>query len=168
MLNVKSYCYLLLTVIGASIFDISCAVGQSEDQRMFDGEEWLRPATAGSVANWTAIPQAQVYEVVSSKLLTAVIRDLSKNAIIRLTPDTAQYYTGAYYKCESGRTPFLVRAVYAQGATGRYSVSVQAKSLIVSHSGLGGGGKPQYHKSALIVNLANKPNNVYIEASAAR
>src|ERR1019366_1862623 len=62
--------------------------------------------------NWTILPKGDIYEVGASKLDWSSIREMSPLGYEKLTEAGARAYTGAYYSCPVGKTPYLLRAVY--------------------------------------------------------
>ena len=167
-LRIAISCFFLL-MGGIHTFASGNSYAEQMASPLFDGRQWVRsgPTTTNRESRWIALSEHDVYEVVPSRLITAVVRDLARKRFIPLTRDAAEYYTGHYYRCDSAKNPYLFRAVYAQGATGGYSVFTRADVVLVSHSGLG----PDitaYHKSALVVNLSFSPKDAYAEALAAQ
>lgn len=130
------------------------------------GREWLRSPPKDNISGeWIGLPETDTYEVVASKEIVALIRDLADKDIAPLSEVTAKYFTGHYYRGERGMKPFLVRAVYGHGGTGGYTVSRRGNDLLIRHDSLGR--SSAYHKSALVVNLDFAPRQVYIVASIA-
>ena len=128
------------------------------------GAEWeAQPPSEKS--NAQELNAEDFYEVSASKEAIAVLFDLKTDSIMPLTESRAQWYTGHYYKCKKGKKPYLVRAIYGQGGTGRYTLSKIGTSLWVMHGSLGA---PAMHRSALIVNLDFEPTSVYVTRSIAR
>jgi len=128
-------------------------------------EDWLNPPPARTEsANDEAIAPADYYEVVASKQFAAEVR-LAEQSIIQLTPDEARTYTGAYFAVATGKTPYLVRALYGHGATGGYTLSRQGNDLLIVHQSLGR--NTVYNRSAFVVNLSFAPKTVYLSVSIA-
>jgi hypothetical protein len=128
-----------------------------------NGREWLNPTK--DYANETPIADTDIYEVVASKEIAAVVTYLQKKAFVEISEDVAKSYTGHYFKRKPGQKTYLIRAVNANGGTGRYMVFRKGYSLVVVQGSLGKLGEPG--KSALIVNLNFKPDKVYISAGSA-
>ena len=130
------------------------------------GREWLRPPPENkSAGDWIPLAATDVFEVVASKEIVAILRDLPDKPFAPLTDDQARYFTGTYYRKESGKKTFLIRAVYGQGGTGRYTVSHRGNDILVDHGSLGH--QSAFHKSALIVNLDFEPHELYLVAEIA-
>ena len=70
------------------------------------------------------------------------------------------------FKCGDGEKPYLVRALYGNGATGRYVVFWKDDALVVGHASLGPSNPPT--RSALIVCLSHAPGKIYGSVSFAR
>jgi hypothetical protein len=113
-----------------------------------------------------ALEGANVFEVVASKAGVATSRDLLKQAIVEISEETARYYTGGYYRCPNGMKPYLVRAPYGFGGTGRYLVVRFETAIWVEHRSLGE--DVAVNKSALIVNLDFVPTTAYATVSVIR
>ena len=123
------------------------------------GSEWVaRPPEPNWHTEAKSLNREDFYEVSASKETVAVL-DLEPKSIISLTEEQARWWTGHYYKCEQGKKPYLVRALYGQGGTGAYSLFRLGSALVVSHGSLG---DPAMNRSALIVNLDFEPMEVYV------
>lgn len=131
-----------------------------------DGKAWLHPAppTCRS-SSLKELPASDFFEVAASKEYVAEVRDLERRRFVPLTQETAHYFTGDYYRCPSGKRPFLVRAVFAHGGTGNYTLHRCGNALLVSHASLGT--TTIYRRSALVVNLSFTPTDVYTAVSVA-
>lgn len=70
------------------------------------------------------------------------------------------------FKCGDGEKPYLVRALYGNGATGRYIVLWKDDALVVGHASLGPSNPPT--RSALIICLSHVPEKIYGAVSFAR
>jgi hypothetical protein len=130
-------------------------------QRLGDGFDWIKSPPEGSFAAESSreIPASDFYEVVASKDYVAIQRDLVTQTSVKITPDTARYFTGPYFRCPEGKTPYLVRAVYGHGGTGRYELKRNGRKLLVEHGSLGH--SDAANKSALVVNLDFEPEAAY-------
>jgi hypothetical protein len=152
-----------MSAIGAAVFLLAMpALEQSVEDQL--GREWLRPPSGTKSADgWIPVPATDVYEVVASKEIVAVIHDLTDERCVPLSEEQARYFTGHYYRKEGGTRSFLVMAVYGQGGTGEYTVSRRGDDLLVSHGSLGR--HSAFHRSALVVNLDLQPQEVFVTAS---
>jgi len=132
------------------------------------GADWIKspPLHAFAEATSMTIGDRGYYEVVASKLYVALMRDLETKTFVALSRDDAQYYTGPYFACPDGKTPYLVRAVYGNGGTGRYTLTRDGKKLLVEHGSLGRNNWAI--KSALVVNLDFVPEAVYATVKIAK
>ncbi|EEF57367.1 hypothetical protein [Pedosphaera parvula] len=124
------------------------------------GKDWLRtpPDPKGK---WTQIPEQDIYEVVASKETVAVVSELAKKRFVELSDEQARFFTGHYFHSSKGKKPYLLRAVYGHGGTGKYTVSRNGSSVLVLHGSLGH--SDASHKSALVVNLDFVPIETYVE-----
>lgn len=133
---------------------------------MHDGKAWLHPApNTCTFENWKELPDSDYFEVPASKEYVAERRDLTQKRFVSLTEESAQYYIGEHYQCPSGKRPFLVRAVFANGGTGAFKLYRCGDALLVSHSSLGH--STVYYRSALVVNLTFVPKDVYTAVDVA-
>ncbi|WP_406700060.1 hypothetical protein V5E97_14580 [Singulisphaera sp. Ch08] len=126
-----------------------------------DGREWIKPPPEGLFPEEGTqdVEEAAIYEVVASKKDVAIDRDLRGQNHVKLTHDVAVYYTGHYFRCPRGKAPYLVRAVFGHGGTGRYYVRRFGRKLLVEHGSLGR--SDAANKSALVVNLDFEPEALY-------
>ncbi|WP_257385552.1 hypothetical protein [Tahibacter caeni] len=69
------------------------------------------------------------------------------------------------FRCEEGRQAYLVRAIYANGSTGKYYVRRYGSSLLITHASLGEASAVK--QSALVVCLDFEPTAVYGEINGA-
>ncbi len=129
------------------------------------------PPDVGEIAmdkSWTILPKGDVYEVGASKLDWSSIRETSPSAYQKLTEAVARAYTGAYYSCPTGKTPYLVRAVYRTGnGPGQFRAERNGTSIAIVF-----GDMPtiprqssKYEWSAVVVNLDFTPDAVYTAVS---
>lgn len=131
------------------------------------GKKWVHlPATQMWMNDAVEVPEADVYEVAASRKDVAIIRDLDQVAIVQLKPEEAKWFVGSGYRSEVNKRPYLVRAVFSQGGTGRFKVSELKGDLYVFHGSLGH--HMAYNQSALVVNLPVAPKEVYVIVSMAR
>jgi hypothetical protein len=149
---------MIKCLIAVSLFFIALPATAFEN-----GKEWMNPIKDYDYG--TPIADTDIYEVVASKEIAAVMGYLQKKAFVEISEDTAKFYTGHYFKRKPGQGTYLVRAVNANGGTGKYMVFRKGDSLVVSQGSLGKAGQPG--KSALIVNLNFKPDKVYTSAGSA-
>jgi hypothetical protein len=136
--------------------------------RYDDGREWINslPDRGFGGVESSRIKESDIYEVVASKKYVPVIRDLKERPYVKLDSNLAKYFTGHYFKCPDGKTPYLIRAVYCNGGTGEYTVTRAGRKLLVIHGSLGD--TVLETKSALVVTLDFEPEVVYIDVVVAR
>ena len=135
--------------------------GRGDEPFQGGGVGWIKhpPSDAFAGADTIKIDAGNIYEVVASKVDVAVLGDLENQAFAAISRDDARWYTGAYFTCQEGKTPYLVRALYGHGGTGTYVVSRDGRKLLVEHESLGRSNRAD--KSALIVNLDFAPDAVF-------
>lgn len=129
---------------------------------------WQRMPEAAQVQGLTTlpvVPMASVYEVVPTKVDTAIAWHLDKASFAAINCEAATFLTGGHFSCEAGKKPVLVRAVFGNGGTGSFTVHYGGKALYVSHGSLGAPVAPR--NVPLIVNLPSLPSDLYAWASAA-
>ena len=131
-----------------------------------NNSEWLKlePATFWD-GKQMEIEGNEIYEVVSSKVDVAINR-LSERNIVKITESQARWYTGNYYQCSDGKTPFLVRAVYGYGGTGKFRLWLNKNMLLIEHGSLGDEYVMNY--TALIINLDFEPESLYVNLHIAK
>lgn len=131
-----------------------------------DGLDWLKES-GGMPPTITQpsidIPVEDIYPVVPTKEFTALYRDLSDKDIVPISTDLAEWFTGHYYFCTKGKTPFLVRAVFGNGGTGGFDIRRIGNNLSIHHGSLG----TSFHatKTALVVNLDFSPEKLLLSVS---
>jgi hypothetical protein len=130
-----------------------------------DSQQWLEPApTASSRAGWEEIAVSRFFEVSASKLFAAENR-LASVSFLPQEANAVAYYGGREFKCDPPERAYLVRAMYANGGTGAFTLNWDGSSLIVEHLSLGHAGT--LYRSALIACLARAPDAVYSVVSGA-
>src|SRR5262249_35921684 len=96
-------------------------------------------------------------------------RRLSERGVQGLSADEARDFGQSSFVCPSFTQPFLVRALYVNGASGHFSVHKLDKlgsNLLVSHESLG---EPSgMLRTALVVCLAVKPSEIFPSVVGAR
>lgn len=132
-----------------------------------DGFEWLKPPPENEFPDDAThdLDESDFYEVVTSKNDTAIVRDLKDQSFVKITPQIATYFTGHYFECPQRKTPYLIRAVFGNGGTGRYVVKRMGRRLLVLHGSLG---NYVANKSALVVNLDFVPEAIFTELHISR
>jgi hypothetical protein len=112
-----------------------CIMGHSAES-----ESWQRAPSEGqirSLLNLPAIPKADIYEVVPTKVETALVWYLAKVPFAVLTCADADFLVGCHYNCDGSKKPVLVRAVYANGGTGNFTIRYDGRTLYIHHGSLG-------------------------------
>jgi hypothetical protein len=121
--------------------------------------------------DWSILPRSDVYEVGVSKLDSSIIQKLPEAGICKLNSPTASALSGPCYQCPTGKTPYLIRAMYAKGGFGgRFRPERHGSSLAVVWGELGVYreiNSSDYAESAVSANLDFTPDKVYTELSGA-
>lgn len=112
----------------------------------------------------TRIADDKYFEVSASKLETA--EDFLAKEPVFAEREPVDNWGSNGFKCGDGEKPYLVRALYGNGATGVYVVAWKDDALIVGHASLGPSNPPT--RSALIVCLSHAPGKIYGSVSFAR
>lgn len=161
-------CGRLYELAGAGIPTKTLPAAMTGAGTRFDGCDWIkRPAEGQFPDDGTReVEDTDVYEVVASKQDVSVNIDLKDRTFVKLTSDDASRHTGRYFRCPRGKTPYLVRAIYGYGGTGRYVVERFGRKLHVLHGSLGT--EWIANKSALVVNLDFELEDVYTDVAIAK
>jgi hypothetical protein len=139
---------------------LGCAQTQTH-HAWSSADSWFHPPN-----EWSRFRQAQnlpatdVVEVLPDRLVAAEeqLRDI---ACVAVSSERAADLTGQKIEAGAGTTLFLVRAVYLNHATGRFSVVPVGRDLLVEHGSLGRSAVPM-KRQALVVRLPRKPEVVYV------
>jgi len=119
-----------------------------------------------NLINLPAVPKIKIYEVVPTKAETALAWHLASVRFAVLTCEDADFLAGGHYSCDEKVKPILVRAVYANGGTGNFTVRYDDKTLFVHHGSLGDPGLVR--NLPLIVSLPFVPVELFAWTSSAR
>lgn len=121
-------------------------------------DPWLPPPPNDDHRQWLAIADHEYFEVPASRLATAKYW-LSRTTHSLQQPSVAAYFGRKDFQCRPGTDPYLIRAAYRHGGTGRFGVAWNGKAVLVTHGSLGPG--DHSHPSALVVCLPGAPEAVY-------
>ena len=137
----------------------------SQADNIKDG--WLNqpPSNFENAPHLQELPDTEFYEVVASKLSAAIVA-LSDRACIKLSHDDVRFYCGHQFGHDKREDIYLVRAVYHNGATGRFHIFTNGINIDVSHLSLGS--LNQVNRSALVVRLKTEPKLVYVSSVVAK
>ena len=128
--------------------------------------EWLnlRPA---EVANspWQELPSQRVHEV-RLEMREEAVRLLANEAIRRLDAEEVQRFVTDDVSNQPGRHLYLLRAVTTPAQNGTYSILTNRRMVAVTYSALSS--STATVKSAVVVDLEDTPERVYVEISIAR
>ena len=119
-----------------------------------------------NLVNLPAVPKTRIYEVVPTKVETALAWHLASAPFAALTCEDADFLAGGHYSCDENAKPILVRAVCANGGTGNFTVRYDDKTLYVHHGSLGDPGLVR--NLPLIVSLPFVPVELFAWTSSAR
>jgi hypothetical protein len=121
---------------------------------------WLEeaPRSLGASGGWEQIPGAAFFEIPVSKFAAAE-GFLASVAFLAQEDSAGTHFGRPDFKCTMTSKPYLVRASYMQGATGRFSVYWAGSALVVEHASFGLGGT--HRRSALLVCLPKAPTAVF-------
>jgi len=139
------------------------------DATAAEPESWLRvpsEAQPSGVSGRADVPQKDIYEVVPTKVDTAIFWYLAKVRLAEITCSQADFLTGGHYGCELGKIPILVRAVYGNGGTGMFSAAYKDKTLYIFHGSLGD--IDTLKNLPLIISLPSVPAEVYTSAGSVK
>ena len=138
---------------------LASAVASAADN---EGRAWMTVPVPRLPADAVEVPRSAICEVSASKRQLAVSR-LDAAPAIALDASAAITYVGACAHPTTGRTLYLVRAVFGHGGTGSFSVHSLGPDLYVEHGSLGG--FDTYTRSALVLSLPEPPKHVLIIVS---
>ena len=150
----------LLLIIIVSIYLFGCVTSNIVPLK----HEWLK--YRNSIKNWYEISKHDYYKVIpiyKAKSLGL----LTVNKIIRLSEMDVKKYTGK--QAPPGKKAYLVRALTCKiNQTGGLSVysNTVTKEIALQYSALGN--CTHILKEGVVVFLANKPVNLYVELNLAR
>jgi len=150
----------VLLVISASCFLANAEEGVSW-QHLPSDEQLMR------LPKLPAVSKTKIYEVAPTKIETAQAWHLASASFAVLTCADADFLTGGHYSCDENNKPILVRAVYANGGTGNFTVRHDDRGILYIHHGSLGDLGP-VRNLPLIVNLPFVPTGLFAWASSAR
>jgi hypothetical protein len=144
---------------GLSLFSTSRRAWTSKDSWYADLPEDARSGT------WSALDRGRIHEVIESRGPQAeeLLQDIS---IVPLTSEEAAEFIGEPLPKAPGTQPYLTRGVYLNRATGAFRVSILKDQLRVHHDSLGGRAVPM-KRQALVLQLENKPKELFVTCSMA-
>ena len=151
-------------ILGWSLVAFGLTVCAETQPAWSSTDSWFHPAEGASIFRQAKkLPDEHVMEVVLAKMPEAEeqLRDV---ACVELSSQHASEMTGQPVKAIPGGSLFLVRAVYLNRGTGKFTVSLSGRNLLVEHGSLGHSAVPM-KRQALVVSLPQKPDVVYVSCS---
>ena len=109
------------------------------------------------------LPDKEVHKVTSLMWPKAEAM-LKQKSVVRLSAVQATGFVGGNLKAVSGKTPFLVRALYLNEGTGKFMVYQRGKRLWITHGSLGNSAVPM-KRQALVIFLKTRPTQVFVDCS---
>jgi hypothetical protein len=128
--------------------------------------DWLEPVPSAlwPRLDWLPLPMESFAEVPVSKFFVARI-NLADAAFTQQNANSASSMLGREFACAPGSKPFLVRALFTVGGTGKFQIYWAKDSLVVEHGSLGGGNMKS--ESALVACLSRAPLAVFGQVAGA-
>ena len=130
-------------------------------------DSWYTGLPTESPLNRTCpeLDPARIHEVTeaSEPLAEQLLQDVS---IVALTAEEAAAFVGAPLSEVPGTRPYLLRGVYLNRETGRWSVCILEDQLLVYHGALGSSAVPM-KRQALVLQLEREPREVFVACSMA-
>lgn len=126
---------------------------------------WLKQMTLEASVSTPVrdIPGNAFFEVGLSKSTTAE-HWLESKAVIALGEHDFNYFSHGSFECLTPKSPYLIRAAYMNGGTGKFILTRYGTNILVAQGSLG-----QFtaeHRSALVVCLDFQPTHVFSSLSA--
>ena len=141
--------------------------GCGQDRRAWTAEDaWGNPLPAGTRLNeWAQVERDRVHEVGESRLAEAeaLLQDVSS---VQISSAQAAEFVGAPLPDVPGTTPYLVRGLLLNRATGGFTVYVLEDQVTIYHRSLGRSAVPMI-RQPLVVQLQKPPQEVYVAVSMA-
>lgn len=123
------------------------------------------PESISSLPGWSLLDSVRVHVVIDNMEPRAE-EILDAKPLVQITESQAREFLGRSLSTISGNRYYLVRSVAANSKTGDYYISTLDGYLWVHHASLGRGPKTMKRR-ALIIQLADIPNRVYVTCSTA-
>lgn len=154
-----SYIRFLISLLAVAYMQAPTIAYSQSWQRLPDDQ------TIRTLQTVPAVASIDIYEVVPTKIDTAIAWQLAKKAFAEISCQDADFLAGGHHKCEQGKKPILVRAVFTHGGTGMFTVRYKDAVLFVHHGSLGSAATPV--NVPLIIDLPSVPASVFAWASGA-
>jgi hypothetical protein len=128
-------------------------------------DSWYRPPQVRTRGDERPLPDTDVHEVITEKISLAE-QELEEVACVEISDESASALAGQSVERELGKDLYLVRGVYLNRGTGRFTVTLVGSDLLV-HNGSLGHSAVDMKRQALIVSLPHKPNQVFVSCNQA-
>ena len=129
-------------------------------------DSWYHPPSDWSQFRQAkALPDSDISEVAAERM-TAAEEQICDVACVEISVDHAAELVGRSMPLRAGSGFFLVRAVYLNRGTGKFSVVQVGNELLVEHLSLGHSAVPM-KRQPLVVRLSQKPETVYASCNMA-
>jgi hypothetical protein len=141
---------------------LAIVLAASLESASAEGLSWQQVPDVDAISRLSTLPRVpseSIYEVVPTKIFTALAWHLEKEGLSEISCLDASFLVGGHFNCEPGKKPFLVRAVYGQGGTGNFIVSYEKTVLFVFHGSLGD--PVPAVNIPLVINLTFTPTKVF-------
>lgn len=142
-----------------ALLSLSCTSDRIENA-------WLNPRPAEAVKErWQELTQARFREVTGDMRAEAV-QLLAAEPVQRLPGRDVHRFVGADFSDQPSGRFYLLRAVTA-GQNGSYQILTRGRTVTVRYNALGGGNTTTV-QSAVVADLEQAPERVYVEISVAQ
>ena len=162
---VRKICFIMCVTLFAVLLP-GCEVNSQEDD--YPEDSWYHIAMPSVEPwDWNKVNASEIYEV-NGAAKSKAEHLLRQKSIIQLSPlqvDAllSQNLTSANL---SGKTPYLVRALYFDKETGGFEVYFKGKTIWIEHGSLGHAPVPM-KRQPLILLLKVRPDKVFVTCSMA-
>src|SRR5262249_42653462 len=91
-------------------------------------EQRPSPDKFPAISSLPTVPSASIYEVAPTKIDTASVWHLDKSSVAEIPCNQATFLTSGHFSCEAEKKPYLVRAVFVHGGTGRFTIHYEGST----------------------------------------
>lgn len=148
-----AYCILLALSL------LSCTSDRIENP-------WLNPRPAEAAKErWQELPQPRFREV-TAEVRAEAVRMLAAEPVQRIPGRDVHRFVSVDFSGQPSGRFYLIRAVPIAGQNGSYQILTRGRAVTVRYNGLGGGHTTV--QSAVVADLEQAPERVYVEISVAQ